>query len=71
MIPLLHPEAICDDCHNFNTVWYADNDLWNKVMPDDGGILCPQCFANRAYKKGLVVNFHCSETETAHSERKV
>lgn len=66
-----HPEAFCQTCNKANVSWYADNDLWNKVMPDDGGILCPQCFSNKAEQKGLNIIFHCSEIITNGSESKV
>lgn len=41
-------EGICDDCARPYTIWYADNDLWNAVMPDNRGMLCPTCFLIRA-----------------------
>jgi hypothetical protein len=68
---LSHPEAFCVECGKENITWYADNDLWNKVMPDDGGILCPQCFAKKAEVKGLSIIFHCSEIKPVSSESKV
>jgi len=40
----------CADCGTEeNPVWYADNDLWNMVMGEEGyKILCVPCFAERA-----------------------
>ncbi len=55
-----HPEDFCQECGKENVSWYADNDLWNAVMPDDGGILCPQCFEKKAKDKGLDMIFHAS-----------
>lgn len=71
MIDDSHPEAFCDECHCRNTTWYADNELWNKVMPDDGGILCPQCFAKKCDEKGLNTIFHCLEIKSDDSESKI
>lgn len=46
-------EAICERCGRDNIVWYAPNDVWNRVMPDDGGILCPVCFVQAAEQAGI------------------
>lgn len=56
-----HPEDFCQQCGKENTTWFADNALWNKVMPDDGGILCPQCFSKKCDEKNVRIIFHASE----------
>lgn len=33
----------CQECGRENPVWWADNDDWNAIMPDDG-VLCPTCY---------------------------
>lgn len=44
----------CMDCHSKNPVWFAPNDLWNRVIggpdakDDPGGFYCPNCFIARA-----------------------
>ena len=48
-----HPEDICTDCGGPNVVWHAPNDLWNRVMGGEGGILCPRCFIQRAKADGI------------------
>lgn len=47
-------EANCDTCGRVYSPWSADNDLWNEVMPDDGGLLCPSCFMDRFDDESLV-----------------
>jgi len=37
----------CQRCGHPNVVWYADNETWNQVMPDDG-VLCILCFIAKA-----------------------
>ena len=36
----------CQVCGRRNPVWWANNDDWNALMPDDG-ILCPSCYHSR------------------------
>jgi hypothetical protein len=50
---VLHPEATCQRCGGPNVVWFAPNYVWNEVMPDDGGVLCPTCFILAAYQAGV------------------
>jgi hypothetical protein len=55
-IPSDHPEAICDDCHGPNVVWFAPNHLWNKVVRRHelkDPMLCPRCFILRAWADGI------------------
>ena len=49
-----HPEATCQRCGRPNPVWFAPNDLWNAVMGDERGIVCPSCFAAQAEDQGDV-----------------
>lgn len=48
-----HPEDYCHICGGPNIVWFADNDLWNKVVVDRGLICCPLCFVKLAITKGI------------------
>lgn len=48
-----HPEDLCGQCGNPNPFWFVANDLWNRVVPERSGILCPTCFIERANKIGL------------------
>lgn len=43
----------CQHCGRPNPVWTAPDNVWNAVMGDDGGVLCPPCFIARAEKTGL------------------
>lgn len=48
-----HPEDYCHLCNGPNITWFADNDLWNKVVADKGLICCPICFVKMAEAKGI------------------
>ncbi len=48
-----HPELKCKKCGNHNPTWSAENDLWNSVIGEEGGILCPSCFDLAAREKGF------------------
>lgn len=53
-----HPEAVCQDCSGPNVMWWAANDVWNKVIRPNGEItadpmICPRCFIIRAKRLGL------------------
>ena len=53
-----HPEAKCDDCGRPNVVWFAPNEIWNKVIRPNGEVetdpmLCPTCFIRRAETSGI------------------
>lgn len=50
-----HPEDFCQQCGGPNFVWFAANDVWNKVIPERVGVLCPRCFAERAKRVGFGV----------------
>ncbi len=43
-----HPESYCHECNGPNVVWFAPNEIWNKVIGSSNGILCPVCFIKRA-----------------------
>lgn len=60
-----HPEVICDDCGGANVVWFAPNDIWNKVCRPNGEntgdpMLCPRCFIVRAIKAKIYVIWRVS-----------
>jgi hypothetical protein len=44
---------ICDDCNHTIPVWFINNDLWNRVIPDRRGMLCPCCFISKAEAAGI------------------
>jgi hypothetical protein len=48
-----HPEATCERCGGPNVVWFAPNDLWNRVVGSPNGILCPTCFIRAAEASGV------------------
>ena len=52
-------EGLCQICKVEYPVWFAPNELWNKVMRlSDGSepqqFVCPTCFAIKAEKAGIV-----------------
>jgi hypothetical protein len=49
-------ELLCQRCDQNYPVWFAPNELWNRVCPDSEGIhfLCLTCFAVLAEGKGIV-----------------
>ena len=53
-----HPECYCQECGGVNTSWYALNGLYNLVTGTVGeGIICPNCFIQKAREKGINVTF--------------
>jgi hypothetical protein len=61
-----HPEAICEDCGGANVSWFAPSPLWNQVVRPDGEqgdpMLCPRCFALRAFRAGVDVTWKLEPT---------
>lgn len=51
---LSYGDERCHACHAENSVWFVDSEIWNAVMDDDGGILCPTCFMIVAEARELV-----------------
>jgi hypothetical protein len=44
----------CRDCgHCFRLVWSVNDEVWNEVMGNGDGILCLDCFVERAIKKNV------------------
>jgi hypothetical protein len=44
----------CRDCgHCFRLVWSVKDGIWNEVMGNGDGILCLDCFIERADMKGI------------------
>ena len=49
---LTWPYESCTDCgHCFRLVWSVKDEIWNEVMGNDNGILCLDCFIERAENK--------------------
>ena len=54
-------ESICQVCTGYNPVWFAPNELWNKVMRHPDGrevsekhhFVCPNCFIKTARMLGI------------------
>jgi hypothetical protein len=48
------PELLCQNCDRGYPVWFAPDELWNKVAREDEHFLCPTCFAVLAEARGFV-----------------
>jgi len=59
-----HPEAKCQECNGKNPIWYAENELWNRVMGSPNGIICPACFSRKAEALGLATILKCEQVST-------
>lgn len=46
-------EGICQNCHQAYGVWFVPNEVWNEVIAERVGMLCPNCFINRAERQGF------------------
>ena len=48
-----HPEDFCQRCGGKNIKpWFAPSEVWNDVVGEREGILCPQCFVELAQASG-------------------
>ena len=55
-------ELLCMICGKEHPVWFAPNDLWNRVMRREDGsdlypFVCPTCFAVEAERQGYATMF--------------
>ncbi len=62
-------ELKCMRCEAEHPVWYAPNDLWNKVVRRQDGsdtwpFLCPTCFAVLAAEAGVCTAFELRRAQT-------
>lgn len=46
-------ELLCQKCGRDYPVWFAPNELWNRVAKDDEHFLCMDCFALLAESRGI------------------
>lgn len=55
-------ELLCQNCNHKHSIWYAPDDIWNKLVrhgvtiADDYQFLCPNCFI-KLYEKKLGKRF--------------
>lgn len=54
-----HPEDFCQWCGSRNPLWYANNDLFNRVIKNKAVIICPKCFQDKANKIGIKTICEC------------
>lgn len=53
--------CIIEFCHTCGRkqplVWHVADELWAEVMDrvDGGGVICPECFSERAMGKGMLL----------------
>lgn len=43
----------CQICGVPNPVWFAANNVWNEIVPERVGFICPICFITRAEEQGF------------------
>ena len=54
----------CGKCGNrYDVVWLATDDLWRQVTGkvDGSGLLCPNCFHEMAWERGITLCWGCAE----------
>jgi len=61
-------ELLCMLCDADYPVWFAPNDLWNRVVRREDGsdewpFLCPTCFARKAVERGVDSRFQLSAVD--------
>jgi len=57
----------CRRCGGPDVVWFAPNDLWNRVNGSPNGILCPTCFVRTAEERGVVPTVWCLSPEDSRA----
>ena len=55
--PSAQPETndLCQKCGLPNPVWFAPNDVWNRLVPNRVGFICPTCFASLDFETTWVL----------------
>lgn len=71
-----YPNDICMDCGRHCIVWFADNEVWNRVISPENRflMLCPTCFVVRAEAQGIKTtgwkmtpeDYDSAKPETSH-----
>ena len=58
---------VCQRCGQPYGVWFAPNEVWNAVMHERIGMLCPNCFIDKAEAR----RYQCTgwELRPAHQKR--
>lgn len=63
VLPTYYPIADCARCrdcgrnvHDF----FVPDKLWVEIMGNKTGVFCFDCFADRAWKRGIYLTAHCS-----------
>lgn len=46
-------ELLCQKCGRDYPIWFAPNELWNKIVRDGEHFLCMDCFALTAESRGV------------------
>jgi len=51
----------CQDCgKRYRMPWHAPDEVWEKVMGSEGGMLCPECFDRLAACRGYDLYWSCA-----------
>lgn len=58
-------ESICQVCDGNNPVWFAPNELWNKVIGSRLHFVCPNCFIKYAIAMGIDPVWELREADNA------
>jgi hypothetical protein len=61
----------CQDCGRKQPlIWRADDALWLALNDNKaGGVLCPQCFDDRATRKGMLLRWTAQELSFCEKHR--
>jgi len=55
---------VCRECgRRFKMVWSAPDDVWERVVGDEDGSLCPDCFDRLAAFKNVPIRWLCMGTD--------
>ena len=53
-----YDSEICGECgRRVDPVWWADDELWLKVMDNGGGLLCLRCFDSALDEQGIALRW--------------
>lgn len=67
-----HTGERCRRCGRaYDTVWAGDDDAWEKVVGDGGGLLCPMCFDLMCRQKNIYLHWHAYAADTENLYQRI